>query len=73
MNVIIYNKSTSSSDFLQIIRWCNDYFGPGSKVYSNINAELHRWSYDISLGVIKIIYIKEDRDMVLFKLKWGHR
>lgn len=72
MNVIIYNKSTHNDQFVQIINWCREYFGYGAKIHNNINAELYRWCYDNSLGVIKILYIKDDRDYVLFRLKWGH-
>jgi hypothetical protein len=71
MNTIIYNKNVSRQKFNEIISWCREYFGPGPIIYSHINAELHRWSYDSSLGVIKIIYIKDDLDYMLFQLRWS--
>jgi len=72
MNVIIYNNLTSQHKFQEILSWCNQYFGPGPKVYNNISAELYQWCYDNSLGTIKIIYIKDDRDYMLFQLRWAN-
>jgi hypothetical protein len=71
MNTIIYNKSVSQSKFKEIIAWCHEYMGPGPIIHNHVNAELHRWCYDTSMGIIKIIYIKDDLDFMLFHLRWG--
>lgn len=71
MNVVIYNKSVDRYKFQEILNWCEQYMGPGARIYSNINAELHRWSYDDSLGLIRIVYIRDDRDYMLFQLRWA--
>lgn len=69
MHIII--SRLTDRNFLEQIQWCAEHFGPGLEVVSPIQAELHRWSYEIIGFGIKQIYFATDEDYTFFSLRWS--
>lgn len=68
MKVYVINKTTFP--FKEVLKWCLQQFKDVVQIHGPINAELHRVSYDNSVTNIVVFYFRDERDYLLFCLRW---
>jgi len=69
MNVYILREHNTKKA-RDIIFWCEQQFKDVVRVNSPTIAELHRVSYDNQITGLIVFYFKEERDYLMFALRW---
>jgi hypothetical protein len=72
MNLVIFNNNLSSSEVIDLLTWCENYFGPRTEIHNSVVADRHRWGYRFDLGGMKIFFIRDDDDYMFFRLRWSN-
>ncbi len=69
MNVYILREHKTKK-VQEIVSWCEQQFTDVVRVNSPTIAELHRVSYDNQITGLIVFYFKDERDYVMFALRW---
>lgn len=72
MNLVIFNNSLRPSELQTVMTWCENYFGPGAVIHNTDTADRNRWGHRFDLGGLVILFIRDDQDHMLFRLRWSH-